>query len=44
MTSTPTVRPDGDLALPTAAPPSGTGPVDRLGSRWIDHYDPEDPA
>lgn len=27
-----------------AAPPSGSGPVTRLGGRWIDHYDPEDAA
>ncbi|MGY2067755.1 MFS transporter [Blastococcus sp. SYSU DS0619] len=44
MTSTPTVRPDGDLAAPVVAPPSGTGPVARLGSRWIDDFNPEDPA
>ncbi|RFU19600.1 MFS transporter [Geodermatophilus marinus] len=31
-------------AVPVAAPPTGTGPVGRLGSRWIDHYAPEDPA
>jgi NNP family nitrate/nitrite transporter-like MFS transporter len=42
MTSTPTVRPDGDQAPPVAAPTSGTGPAPRNGSRWIDHYNPED--
>lgn len=44
MTSTPTARPDGDLASPVAAPPSAAGPAPRLGSRWIDDYNPEDAA
>jgi MFS transporter, NNP family, nitrate/nitrite transporter len=44
MTSTSTrdgVAPTGTAA---PAPPTGTGPVAKLGSRWIDDYNPEDPA
>ena len=31
-------------SAPVGAAPAGTGPVARLGSRWIDEYNPEDPA
>ncbi|TWH72605.1 NNP family nitrate/nitrite transporter-like MFS transporter [Modestobacter roseus] len=34
----------GVAVAPTPAPPAGNGPVARVGGRWIDHYDPEDPA
>ncbi|MCV2491920.1 MFS transporter [Geodermatophilus sp. YIM 151500] len=45
MTST---RADSDVLAapppaPAPAPPAAAGPVRRLGSRWIDHYEPEDP-
>ncbi|SFF32295.1 MFS transporter [Blastococcus tunisiensis] len=44
MTSTPTVRTTENVVATAPAPPAGTGPVAQLGSRWIDDYNPEDPA
>ncbi|MGY1751292.1 MFS transporter [Modestobacter sp. SYSU DS0511] len=34
----------GVAAAAAPAPPAGSGPVTRVGGRWIDHYDPENPA
>jgi MFS transporter, NNP family, nitrate/nitrite transporter len=44
MTSTPTVRTTGTVVAPQAGTAPPAHPAAPRGARWIEHYDPEDPA
>lgn len=43
MTSTPTAKTTENPGVTAPAAPAGTGPVAKVGSRWIEDYNPEDP-